>query len=256
MVATARQVPRRRLIAAAFTIVILVAIAVLVPLPTAVQMRDWASAAGPWLPVAFFAVHVIVTIFPFPRTAFTLSAGLLFGPALGITMAVVASTLAAAVAFLIVRGAGWKLSSLVSHPRMDELETRLRRRGWPAVLSLRLIALVPFSVLNYISGASGVRFVPYAAATLVGVIPGTAALVILGDAFTGSVNPLLVVASVCIACLGLSGLAIEIRSHLRDQAAQHVTPSADCSPSQAATPSVPALLPETTAPGDRAPAAP
>lgn len=225
MVATARQIPRRRLISAAFVVVILVALAVLVPLPTAVQVRDWAAAAGPWLLIVFFAAHVIVTIFPFPRTAFTLSAGLLFGPVLGITMAVVASTLSAMIAFLLVRAAGWQLSSIVSHPRMAELETRLRRRGWPAVLSLRLIAMVPFSVLNYISGASGVRFVPYAAATLVGVIPGTAALVILGDAFTGSVNPLLVVASVCIACLGLSGLALEIRSHVRDQRRQHVQPS-------------------------------
>ncbi|MGK2879287.1 MAG: TVP38/TMEM64 family protein [Mycobacterium sp.] len=217
LIATARQVPRRRLIAVAFAIVILVALAVLVPWPTAIQMRDWATAAGPWLLVAFFTAHVLLTIFPFPRTAFTLSAGLLFGPALGISLVVAASTLSAMVAFLLVRAAGWKLTALVSHPRMAEVETRLRRRGWPAVLSLRLIALVPFSVLNYISGASGVRFLPYTAATLFGMIPGTVALVMLGDAFAGSVNPLLVLASACIACLGLLGLAIEIRSHHRDQ---------------------------------------
>ena len=61
-------------------IVILVAVALLVPLPTAVQLRDWATSVGPWFPLAFLAAHIVITVFPFPRTAFTLAAGLLFGP--------------------------------------------------------------------------------------------------------------------------------------------------------------------------------
>ena len=92
VVATARQVSRPRIVFTATVTVILVALAVLVPLPTAVQLRDWASSVGPWFPLAFLGAHVVVTVFPFPRTAFTLAAGLLFGPALGIAIAVVAST--------------------------------------------------------------------------------------------------------------------------------------------------------------------
>ena len=42
LVATARQVPRRRIVATAIVVVILVAVALWVPLPTAVQLRDWA----------------------------------------------------------------------------------------------------------------------------------------------------------------------------------------------------------------------
>lgn len=235
MADTARQMPRRKVVAGALAVVILVALATVVPFPTAVQMRDWAASAGPWLLVVFFAAHVVVTLFPFPRTAFTLSAGLLFGPALGITLAVAASTISALVAFLLVRAAGWQLTTVVRHHRMAEVEDRLRRRGWPAVLSLRLIALVPFSILNYLSGASGVRTLPYLAATVLGLVPGTSALVVLGDAFTGSVNPLLVLASACIACLGLSGLALEIRSHRREQRAQPQPAGADDMPEPAVT---------------------
>ncbi|EUA08889.1 hypothetical protein I553_9946 [Mycobacterium xenopi 4042] len=47
VVATARQVPRRRIGVAAATIVALVAVALLVPIPTAVQLRDWATSVGP-----------------------------------------------------------------------------------------------------------------------------------------------------------------------------------------------------------------
>lgn len=50
---TAAQLPRRRVLGIAATIVILVAVALLVPLPTAMQMREWATAAGPWFPSRF-----------------------------------------------------------------------------------------------------------------------------------------------------------------------------------------------------------
>jgi uncharacterized membrane protein YdjX (TVP38/TMEM64 family) len=215
VVATAAQVPRRRVLAIAVACVILVAIALLVPLPTALQLRDWATSVGPWFPAAFLAAHVVVTIFPFPRTAFTLAAGLLFGPVLGIAIAVTASTVSAVLALVLVRAAGWQLSRLTPHPRIAALDARLRIRGWPTVLSMRLIPVVPFSVLNYAAGASAVRWAPYTLASLVGLIPGTAAVVILGDALTGNVDPLLILVSACTASLGIAGLVYEVRAHPR-----------------------------------------
>lgn len=220
LVATARQVPRRRIVMTTVVIVVVVAVVLLVPLPTAVQMRDWAKAVGPWFPLTFLAAHIVVTIFPFPRTAFTLAAGLLFGPALGVALAVLASTVSALGALLLVRAVGWQLSRLVSHPSIDELDERLRRRGWPAVVSLRLIPAVPFSVLNYAAGASAVRVLPYAVATVVGLLPGTLAVVVLGDALTGHVSPLLFLVSFCTAALGVAGLVLEARSHRREHAAE------------------------------------
>ena len=213
--ATASTVSTRRFNAILAAIVILIAVAVLVPLPTAVQLRDWATSVGPWFPVAFLAAHIVVTVFPFPRTVFTLAAGLLFGPYLGVPLAVLASTLSAVIALLLVRAAGWQLSRLVRHPRVDSLDARLRERGWPAIVSMRMIPAVPFSVVNYAAGASAVRVLPYTLATFVGLLPGTAAVVILGDALTGNVSPLLFVVSLCTASLGIAGLIYEIRAHRR-----------------------------------------
>lgn len=209
----AAQLPRWRVLAISAAIVILVALALLVPLPSAVQLRDWATSVGPWFPLAFFAAHTVVTVFPFPRTAFTLAAGLLFGPLLGVSIAVVASTLSAVLALVLVRAAGWQLSKLVRHPRVDSLDARLRERGWVSVLSMRMIPAVPFSVLNYAAGASAVRLLPYTLATVAGLAPGTAAIVILGDALTGNISPLLFLVSLCTASLGIAGLAYEVRAH-------------------------------------------
>jgi uncharacterized membrane protein YdjX (TVP38/TMEM64 family) len=220
VIATASSTPPRRFIAILAAIVILVAVALLVPLPTALQLRDWATSVGPWFPLAFLAAHIVITVFPFPRTAFTLAAGLLFGPYLGVPLAVLASSLSAVIALLLVRAAGWQLSRLVRHPRVDSLDARLRERGWPAVMSMRMIPAVPFSVANYAAGASAVRVLPYMLATLVGLLPGTAAVVILGDALTGNVNPLLFLVSLCTASLGIAGMVYEIRTHRRHHRAR------------------------------------
>ena len=222
MATSARQMSRARLAVTAVATIVLVAVVLLVPLPTAIQLRDWASAAGPWLPLVFLTAHIVVTVLPFPRTVFTLSAGLLFGPVIGVAIAVTASTISALIALQLVRAFGWQFSRLVSHPGVDSLNARLRERGWPAVLSLRLIPAVPFSVLNYAVGASAVRVIPYLLATLAGLLPGTTAVVILGNAMTGEVSPLLVLVSLSTAATGIAGLIYETRRYRRETAGQPV----------------------------------
>jgi uncharacterized membrane protein YdjX (TVP38/TMEM64 family) len=211
--AAARQLSRPRAVGTVVGITVLVAVALLVPLPTPVQLRDWAQSMGPWFPLAFLLAHTVVTVVPVPRTAFTLAAGLLFGPVLGVTIAVFASTASALIAMLLVRAAGWQLNRLVRHRSIDTVDARLRERGWLAILSLRLIPVVPFSAINYAAGASAVRMLPYALATLAGLLPGTAAVVILGDALAGHPNPLLYLVSLCMAALGVTGLVVEIRHY-------------------------------------------
>jgi uncharacterized membrane protein YdjX (TVP38/TMEM64 family) len=217
VIATARQVSPRRMVATLVGLVILVALIAFVPMPTAVELRDWVRSAGPWFAIAFLAAHIVITVFPFPRTAFTLAAGLLFGSALGVVLAVLASTISALIAFWLVRAVGWRLDRLVIHPAIEAADARLRRRGWPVVLSLRLIPAVPFSVINYAAGASAIRSAPYTLATFFGLIPGTLAIVVLGDAFTGHISPLLIAVSAATGCLGLFGLVFEYRAHRRER---------------------------------------
>ena len=74
---------------------------------------------------------------------------------------------------------------------------------------------------------TGPRLLLYPLATLVGLLPGTAAVVILGDALTGNVNPLLVLISVCTAVLGIAGLSYETRHYRRRHAAAVPDPDPD-----------------------------
>ncbi|EME17662.1 TVP38/TMEM64 family protein [Rhodococcus triatomae] len=193
-------------------LVALGAAALFVPLPTVDQMRDWADSLGPAFPAAFFVVHAIVTVAPVPRTVFTLAAGLLFGPVAGIALAAGATTVSAAIALLLVRAVGRDVvAAHLTHPAVQRIDDRLARRGWLAVGSLRLIAPVPFSITNYCAGLSSIRFLPYILATMVGIVPGTIGVVVLGDAIGGDTSPALLALSGACLLLGVVGLVVDAR---------------------------------------------
>lgn len=200
------------MIAAVLVVLAVVVVPLVVPLPGPMQVRDWVRSVGPLVPVVFFAAHVVVTMAPFPRTVFTLSAGLLFGPALGLSLALAATTVSALLTLLVVRAIGrdW-VAARLTHPAVRTVDQRLARRGWLAVGSLRLIAAVPFSVLNYCAALSSVRTLPYLVATVAGIIPGTIGVVLLGNQITSGYHPAQLALSGSCLALGVIGLLVDAR---------------------------------------------
>ena len=196
------------------SVVILIVLGValfIVPLPSVTTFRDWSVGAGWWFPFVFSAVYILATQFPIPRTVFTLSCGVLFGPLIGIGIALISTGCSALLSLLIVRrlGRDW-VQSRFTHPAVDGVNTHLRRRGWLAVGSLRMIAAVPFSVLNYVCALSSIKALPFTLATIVGSAPGTIATVLLGDAAAGQGSPLTILVSVILFGVGLTGLITDI----------------------------------------------
>lgn len=216
--AARRRVIRNALLGFAAVALILVC-SYLVPLPSVAHVRQWGEHLGPAFVWVFFVAYAVVTIGPIPRTPFTVMSGVFFGPVLGVTGAMLASSAAALVAFLLARRLGReRVQPLLRSPAMRAIEYRLSTRGWLAVGSLRLIPACPFSVANYAAGLSSVRPLPYLVASVIGFAPGTTAVVLLGDALTGRRDPLLLVLSGCFFAVGVIGLLVDARLPTRGQA--------------------------------------
>ena len=168
---------------------------------------------GPGLPVAFVLVHAVVTVTPVPRTAFTLAAGVLFGPVEGVVLTVLGATASAVLALLAVRAVGRDaVAARLQHPALRSVDTRLAHRGWLTVASMRLVPVVPFWVVNYACGVSSVRVLPFALATAVAVVPGTVSLVLLGRATSGHTSPWVLGVGVACGLIGLVGLVLDLRT--------------------------------------------
>ncbi|WP_336244291.1 TVP38/TMEM64 family protein [Corynebacterium meridianum] len=183
-----------------------------VDVPGIGQLRSWAGETGPWFPLLFFTGYVLVTQFPVPRTILTLTSGILFGPVTGVLIALTATTTSAALSLVLMRTLlGEWIGPRLTHPAVAGINARLRQRGWLAVASLRMIAVVPFSVLNYTAALTQVSLPAFTVATFIGSAPGTVATVILGDALVGHTDPTVVVVTVVITLAGISGLIVDSR---------------------------------------------
>ena len=202
----------QRWIAVLAAVIALLAVLYFYDLPDVARLRDASTRFGAWFPFIFALGYVIFTQFPFPRTFWTVAAGLLFGPWKGLALSLCALTVSAALSFLTVRKLlGAWIRPHLTHPAVFTINAHLERRGWLAIASLRMVAGVPFSLLNYVAALTPVKLSHFTLATLVGSIPTTALGVFFGDTLTGHTSPGIVLAMVVFAAIGASGLYMDSR---------------------------------------------
>lgn len=199
------------------------AVVLTVPLPTPAELRSWVAMAGWAAPALLLLAYSVFAAAPIPRTLFNLASGLLLGNALGIVVAMVGTTLAGLLAFGLARVLGRDF--VLRHLQRDSLRRvheRLADGGTLAVASLRLIPVIPFAPLSYCCGVLAVRTGPYTVGTILGSLPGTLAVVVLGDALTGTTPPALLACYGALALLGALGLVKVLRGAGRRTARERV----------------------------------
>lgn len=178
------------------------------------EVRERIDGFGVLAPLVFAGIYTLITMIAFPTSPLTFAAGALFGPVVGIACAMIAATVSATASFLIARhfARGLVLRWLANSRRFHQLDRLTERHGTLVVVAARLVNVVPFFVVNYGLGVTRVPFRTFTVWSFIGRLPGTLALVLLGDAIYQAVIvgdvPWLLVA--CI--LGLLGvLALFIR---------------------------------------------
>ena len=207
-----RKAPRNRIALVVAAGALFVAAWMLLDVPPLSTLRTWSGETGVWFPVLFWLLYVLITQFPIPRTLMTVSAGILFGTGRGILIALTATTVSAVISLLIVRTLlrDW-VEPRLTHPAVENINLRLEQRGWLAILSLRMIAAVPFSIMNYAAALTRVPVAPFALATLVGSAPGTILVTLFGDTLTGDADPVFVAIMAVLAVVGVAGLLLDAR---------------------------------------------
>ena len=146
------------------------------------------AAAHPNLaPLAYVALYGALVAASIPTgTLLTITGGALFGPLLGSALALVAATAGAVILFLIARGTVGAALERRHGARLAQLRPRLERDGFTGLLALRLLPVVPFWLLNIAPALAGMRLLPYALATLIGILPGVAMIATIGADIAGS----------------------------------------------------------------------
>lgn len=150
------------------------------------SLRGWIDSLGYWGPVVYILIYVAAVVAALPGSAMTVIAGALFGSILGVIVVSIASTLGAALSFLVARYfarqsvEGW----LARKKKFRELDQLTEEHGAIIVALTRLVPIFPFNLLNYGFGLTGVPFWTYVFWSWLAMIPGTILYVVGTDAVT------------------------------------------------------------------------
>lgn len=147
------------------------------------RVRAFVLSFGVLAPVVYLLAYGQPLV-PLPASVMTITGGLAFGPLWGALAALMGATVRACSQFAVARLLGRQVVEKLLKGHVAALDEKIGANGFQAVLLIRLIPNLPFDVQNYGLGFSRVRFLPYAMATCLGIIPGSFAFVYLGYSLT------------------------------------------------------------------------
>ncbi len=157
------------------------------------HLDAWQTDARQHLPrtlLLFFLVYLSAVALSLPvATVLTLLAGALFGRWLGTGVVSLASTLGATLAFL---GSRYLFRDLVQRrfgARLRGLNEGVARDGAYYLLTLRLLPVFPFFLVNLGMALTPLPLRTFCWASLVGTLPGTFLYANAGEALAGIESP-------------------------------------------------------------------
>jgi pyruvate/2-oxoglutarate dehydrogenase complex dihydrolipoamide dehydrogenase (E3) component/uncharacterized membrane protein YdjX (TVP38/TMEM64 family) len=131
--------------------------------------------------IAYLVIYATATALSVPGAAIlTLGAGALFGFGWGLLLASFASSIGATLAFLASR---FLLRDWVKNTfskKLESIDKGIERDGAFYLLSLRLVPLFPFFIINLVMGVTSIKTLTYYWVSQVGMLIGTAVYVNAG----------------------------------------------------------------------------
>jgi pyruvate/2-oxoglutarate dehydrogenase complex dihydrolipoamide dehydrogenase (E3) component/uncharacterized membrane protein YdjX (TVP38/TMEM64 family) len=138
--------------------------------------------ADPWLTLAvFFGVYVLAAASSFPGASIlTLAGGALFGLGTGLLVVSFASSLGALLAFWVARSLLRDTVQARLGHFLAPINEGLRKDGVFYLLTLRLVPVFPFWLVNLLMGLTQIGAKPFYLVSQIGMLPGTVVYVNAG----------------------------------------------------------------------------
>ncbi|MCQ9205739.1 MAG: TVP38/TMEM64 family protein [Omnitrophica bacterium] len=144
------------------------------------QFKEWVESLGLWGPVIYIIIYTLRPLILFPASVLSAAAGIIWGPALGFFYLQIAANISSTLEFLI--GRYFARDAIEKHlkGKIANLDKRIEKHGFLTVLLVRLIPNVAWDIQNLSLGLTKVKFRDYFLATLIGIMPGSFAIVFFG----------------------------------------------------------------------------
>lgn len=144
--------------------------------------QDWT------MPLVVMGIYMVAALMMFPVTLLIIATGIVFGAGPGFVYALAGAEMSALVTFAIGRMVGHDAVRRLPGRWVAMVRRRLARQGLLAIITLRVVPVAPFSVVNLVAGASPMRVRDFAIGTLLGMAPGTLGLTVFFDQLVTAVT--------------------------------------------------------------------
>lgn len=175
---------------------------------TVTDSAQWLKA-HPLSPLLVPLTYSILGLVAFPVTLLIMATIIVYGPWWGAWYALLGATLSAVVVFLLGHLLGKNIVAKFSGSLINRVNKRLAESGLMAVIAFRIIPVAPFSLINLVAGVSAISLRDFFLGTLIGMIPGIAAIALVADQLSESLRqPDLTSFTVLFAVVVIFGTAL------------------------------------------------
>ncbi len=120
----------------------------------------------------FIGISTMLIACTLPVTApIAVSAGFLFGLAPAVLYAMVAALVGTAISFLVVRYAMSHIMLNHYNAQLVAFKQRLHAYGYSYLITLQLLTVVPYFIINTLAALAGVSFATFMMTTVIGSLP-------------------------------------------------------------------------------------
>ncbi len=129
--------------------------------------------ASSWTIPFFLTGMVAASLVSFPIVSLLILGGILFGPLWGTLWGWSGALLGATASYFVGDYFGEPLIKRWGGKKIEAANKWVEKKGFWAILTLRVVGIFPFTVVNFCAGASRMPFTQYFVGTAAGMLPGT-----------------------------------------------------------------------------------
>lgn len=182
-----------KIIAVLLVVVALTAIWRFTPLsewlnPETLKVAAESIKSHPLTPLLVVTIFSLAGLLAFPVTLLIVTTALTFGPLWGAVYSLVGSLLSALLAYGVGHHLGRKSVQKLAGSSINRLSRRLAHHGVLAVITVRIIPVAPFTIINLVAGASHIKTRDFVLGTLLGMLPGILGLTVFADSLLKTVQ--------------------------------------------------------------------
>lgn len=164
------------------------------------EIQNLIANCGAFAPIVYVCAYTLRPFLLFPAIILNISSSLLFGPYWGTVYLMLGGLGGATVCFLGAKIFGKQWTDKITNKWWHKIAGELTgERSFEKMLWLRLVPIFPYDPVSCLAGLAKMKYIPYALATTIGMLPGAIAYNMLTDCVYSN-NPRQIFGAALVMC--------------------------------------------------------